>query len=62
MKPPKTKKTRRRCLKCSRSFWSEGPWNRLCARCNAANRRMPDLPSSSPLWNGEPMHQRAGPL
>ena len=24
-------------LDCGRKFWSEGPWNRLCPSCSAAN-------------------------
>ena len=28
------------CLKCSKSFASEGPWNRICSPCGAANDRL----------------------
>jgi hypothetical protein len=31
--------TRRICLRCGREFFSTGPGNRLCHRCNKANRR-----------------------
>ena len=55
---PKLKKTRRRCLKCNRVFWSRGSWNRLCNRCNLDNRQVRECRSSAPRWNGEPMHER----
>lgn len=29
--------TRRICLACDKPFTSEGPWNRICKRCNKAN-------------------------
>jgi uncharacterized protein with PIN domain len=58
MKRGKPKKTRRRCLKCNRSFWSEGPWNRLCRRCNAANRNIRECRSTPPRLNGEPLYER----
>ncbi len=54
-RPPK----RRRCLKCNRSFLSEGPWNRLCARCNAQNKDVKAPPSASPRWNGRAMRAAA---
>ena len=62
MKPPKPKKTRRRCLKCNRSFWSEGRWNRVCSKCNRKNRQIRECRSSPPRWNGEPMYEQGQPL
>ena len=59
---PKFKKRRRRCLKCNRPFLSEGNWNRLCAKCNAANRGIANPPSSLAHWNGELMSERGRPL
>lgn len=59
---PRLKKRRRRCLKCNRTFWSEGNWNRLCSKCNAANRGLANPPSSPARWNGEPMYERGRSL
>jgi len=59
---PRFKKRRRRCLKCRRLFWSEGPWNRLCSKCRAANRGRSDAPTQAPRWNGEPMGERGRSL
>ena len=36
LKPAKAT-TKRICLSCDRPFLSEGPWNRICPRCNKAN-------------------------
>ena len=55
---PRLKKRRRRCLKCNRSFFSEGNWNRLCSRCIASNRGMREAPTHPARWNGEPMNER----
>lgn len=30
----------RNCLKCGKAFDSEGPWNRICSPCGAANDRL----------------------
>ena len=49
---------RRQCLKCDRSFWSEGPWNRLCYRCNESNTGIRSERAAPPRWNGEPMLRR----
>ena len=32
------KRTKRKCLKCEKIFWSEGNHNRLCKFCNEDNR------------------------
>lgn len=54
--PHRKKQVRwRRCLKCSKRFRSEGPWNRLCDKCNASNKGVKDLPSAAPRRNGQPM-------
>ena len=37
----------RTCLKCSRTFWSRGPGNRVCPACDKANR--PSPPVSHPV-------------
>ena len=51
-----TRKNRwRRCLKCDERFQSEGPHNRLCARCNRVNKDRRAEPSASPRWNRRPM-------
>ena len=34
--------TTRRCLKCGRKFKSDGPHNRICARCNLRNEGIYD--------------------
>jgi glutaredoxin len=60
MKQIKPPKKRRRCLKCNRSFWSVGSWNRLCSRCNAANRTLREGRSVAPRWNGESMARTGG--
>lgn len=31
---------KRRCLKCDREFVSKGKANRLCFKCNSANRNL----------------------
>lgn len=35
--PKRNKSTRRICLKCNKSFWSEGNFKRLCVKCNDSN-------------------------
>ena len=53
----------RTCLKCNKSFLSDGPANRICKSCNAENHRkyghMPDdrfaVERGRKFHNGEPM-------
>jgi hypothetical protein len=56
---PKLKPRWRRCLRCNKRFQSEGPWNRLCTRCNALNKDVKAPPSAAPRWNGRPMRGAA---
>jgi hypothetical protein len=46
---PKPQKVRRRCLKCGGAFPSEGPFNRICARCNAINAKLVACPHTVTL-------------
>ena len=49
------KRKRRLCLSCNKSFMSEGPWNRICRRCNEAHAGQTQSPSSRGRWNGNPL-------
>lgn len=39
---PKPGSVKRTCIgPCGKQFWSEGPWNHVCPKCNAANEANP---------------------
>ena len=52
------------CLKCQREFFSSGPGNRICKKCNRENLARYGYMTESMLaaqrgrkyWNGEPLN------
>jgi uncharacterized protein with PIN domain len=46
----RTRSKRRACLRCNRTFWSEGPHHRLCRTCRATLATMPTPAEEYRLW------------
>lgn len=44
------------CLSCSRSFLSEGPWNRICPRCAERNVAAPPRAIASHIGLAASVH------
>lgn len=44
----------RKCLKCQKSFESDGNWNRLCDKCNRNNKKQVDLAKQTFISQKEP--------
>jgi hypothetical protein len=59
---PKSKRTKRICMKCHRKFPSTGPYHRICDKCNTLNERVSRKEVKS-ISNGEiNNYRRAGDM